>query len=329
MNCSEDTPVKNIISASRRTDIPRYYGDWLKNRRRAGSARFRSAYGTAGEVSLEPDDVFGYLFWTRYAHPRRFLDQLKGDLLASGVPCVFQYTVTGYGPPLEPHLPRISRVIDNFLQVARSLPDPGCIQWRYDPIVLSDDLTPDFHRENFRSLARELEGATRVVNTSVVEPYLKAIRRMSDPSAIYRRVDPGRHKTVHLRHPDLGQPGRSLSQLVAELREIASEHGMELRTCANPELDLPAAQCCGLELFAPYGNIKELEDIPSKPSRPFCDCLETVDIGMDNSCLGGCKYCYVVISHASAVKNFRNHDPHDPMIRPAPCGPGSPPMSKD
>jgi len=39
------------------------------------------------------------LFWTRYARP--FAEPLQ-DLLAEGMPCVFQYTINGYGQEVEP-----------------------------------------------------------------------------------------------------------------------------------------------------------------------------------------------------------------------------------
>ncbi len=237
--------MKKIISASRRTDIPRYFGRWLAHRRRAGFARFRNVFGGQGETSLAPRDVAGYLFWTKYAHPRLFLPQLR-ELLGEGVPCVFQFTATGYGRGLEPYIPRRDRVVDNMLALARLLPSPRCLQWRYDPIVVSEDLPPAWHLANFRALAARLEGATEVVNVSLVEPYLRAVRRMADPSARYRTLDPRRHSTVHRRYPDLGQAGDDVARLVAELRDVAAEHGMELRSCSNPELGLAASQCCGL-----------------------------------------------------------------------------------
>jgi hypothetical protein len=92
---------------------------------------------------------------------------------------------------------------------------------------------------------------------------------------------------------------------------------MELRSCSNPELALPVSQCCSAELFAPYGESlkRELGNLRPRPSRESCRCLETVDIGMDNTCLAGCKYCYVLASHQTAVNNFRHHDPRGVSLR--------------
>jgi len=60
-----------------------------------------------------------------------------------------------------------------------------------------------------------LAGATRVVNVSVVEPYLKAIRRMPDPTLEYRRADPIRHRTVARNYPQITDPA-DLETLMAE-----------------------------------------------------------------------------------------------------------------
>ncbi len=231
-----------IISASRRTDIPRYYARWFAERRREGVAGYRTAYGTSGEVSLRNEDVLAYLFWTRDGRP--FAGELR-TLREEGVPYAVQYTITGLGTAVEPTAPNRTHVIEDFRTVSRDLPDPGCIQWRYDPIVLSERYTPAFHRENFTVLARALAGATRVVNTSIVEPYLRAVRRM-DPSVCYRAVDPDRHKTVAKRYSGLPR-GREdvVGSLLRELAEIAHPFGMELRACSNPEWILPASQCVG------------------------------------------------------------------------------------
>ncbi|MDA0337679.1 MAG: DUF1848 family protein [bacterium] len=305
-----------IISASRRTDIPRYYAEFFAARRAAGQVQFRNAFGGMGSVSLRDEDVLGYLFWTRLAQP--FAGNLQA-LRDDGIPYAVQYTITGYGTDLEPHTPGASTAVDDFHRLSAQLPSPACIQWRYDPIVLSDTCHRAWHEANFIALAQQLQGATRVVNVSIVEPYLKAIRRVADPTVQFRPLDPDRHKTAARRHPDLPQAGPAATTgLLEELRAIATAHGMELRACCNPELSLPASQCCSPELFTPYGEglQRRLGQLPQAPSRKSCRCLRSVDIGMDNTCIAGCRYCYVVTSHETAVKNFRQHDPKGSMLRP-------------
>ena len=305
----------SIISASRRTDIPRFYPRWFAERRKAGSAEFRNSFGGKGKVSLQDEDVAGFLFWTRFAKP--FAKELA-VLLDAGLPCVFQYTITGYGRDVEPHTPETGKAMADFLTISSFLPSAECIQWRYDPIVINDEQSITWHMKNFEKIASTLKGATKVVNTSFIEPYVKAVRRMADPTIQFRQVDAIRHKSVKARYPDLIEmDAETGKELVMSLAEIARQNDMELRMCANPEWDIPKSQCCGMELFAPYGTDiqKKISAFKPGPSRAACCCLKTVDIGMDNTCLGGCKYCYVVTSHELAMRNFRSHQPDLAMLR--------------
>ncbi len=306
--------MSHIISASRRTDIPRYYGAWFSQRRAAGFAEFRNAFGGHGRASLKPEDLIGYLFWTKYAQP--FQEQLSA-LRAEELPYVFQYTITGYGADLEPNMPPLKRVLEDFCEIAEGLPSTACIQWRYDPIVISQRYDISFHRENFCHIAQALADRTRVVNTSIVEPYAKTVRRVADPLVQFRQIAPDRHKQVARRYPELLQAGEDLGHFLRELAEIAQRHGMTLRSCSNPEWNLPPSQCAGPEMFAPYGEALRAQICGLKPSptRTACRCLKSLDIGMDNSCIAGCKYCYVVSSQESALRNFKRHDPKAVMLR--------------
>ncbi|RKZ74210.1 MAG: hypothetical protein DRR19_30315 [Candidatus Parabeggiatoa sp. nov. 1] len=305
----------NLISASRRTDIPHYFAKWFAERRKAGFAEFRNAFGGKGRVSLRNEDVLGYLFWTKYAHS--FENPLQA-LRDEGIPYVFQYTITGYGHDLEPHIPRRENVIDDFIAIAKTLPSPECIQWRYDPIVISKDFPVKFHLAHFRQIASILEGATRVVNVSFPEPYAKTVLRMNDVVEVqYRQLNP-RHKMVSTRYPNLPQVGQAAQILLDGLVSIAAEYLIELRMCSNPEWsDLPNSQCCSVALFAPYGKelVKKVNQLEPSPSRDGCRCIKTIDIGMDNTCVSGCRYCYAVQSQETAVRNFKQHDPQNTMLR--------------
>ena len=308
-----DSPC--IISASRRTDIPRYYARWFENRCKAGFAEFRNAFGGHGRVSMRDEDVLGYLFWTKHAKP--FHQQLK-RLNDRGLPWVMQYTVTGYAKSVETNIPDLPRVIADFLEIRSLLPAAMCLQWRYDPIIISPHFNFNYHIARFSEIASALVGSTGVVNVSFVEPYLKTVRRMQGTGTRFRQLDEKRHKSIGKSHPDLPRVGSDEDKLLGELQAIAAEYRMQLRSCSNPELDLPVAKCCAPEFFTAYGDLARHEVIQAQPiqaTRQGCNCIRTVDIGMDNTCTGGCRYCYVVISDKAARINMKKHDPEAVMLR--------------
>ena len=306
-------PVRpRIISVSRRSDIPRYYAAWLAQRHRAGSASFRNCFGGGGSVSLRPDDVLGYLFWTRLFEPALpFLQTLRQE----GTPFACQYTITGYGREVEPRTPSVPVAVADLYRLSALTAGRACVQWRYDPVLISDTMPVAFHEENFGRIAEQVRGAVQVVNVSLTEPYLKAIRRLGDASVQFRTVDPARHRSV-AKNPPL-QVGDDLGEMLRSLDQIAKANGLQLRACCNPEIGLPRAQCCSAEMFAPWGGPKAqaIAALGGGPSRAACRCLEVVDIGMDNTCIAGCKYCYVVVSDKTALRNFGKHDPGAESLR--------------
>jgi len=312
----------HIISASRRTDIPHYYAAWFRARRAAGVAFYRTVYGGGKDgyfkPSLRPEDVIGYLFWTKFVS-EAFHAELKA-LRDEKVPYVFQYTITGYGKDIQPGIPSSEIAIEDFLKVEASLPKPECIQWRYDPILLSSKTyTPAWHRENFAKIAERLAGHTRVVNVSFTEPYKKAIAKVPEGHTITWRQSEKQRETIYKKYPEMLGAGEQELALLRDLEAIAKKHGMQLRACCNSEYSkmFPTAQCCGAELFSPYGDILHLQvtGLPAGPSRESCKCLKTVDIGMDNTCPGGCFYCYVTTSPDLAIKNFEKHNSNSEHLR--------------
>lgn len=307
--------MKQIISASRRTDIPQFYAKWFEHRLRDGVVAFRNVFGGKGQASLKPEDVAGFLFWSKYAKPfHGILEMLR----SARTPYAFQYTITGMGGlPIEPNIPKPSTAIDDFLTIRQGLPSSRAIQWRYDPIVLTDECHASYHLKKFAEIAKALQGATKVVNVSFVEPYAKSIRRLKhDESICFRPVDPKKHKSVmryqdqiHHIYPSQGKP------FLQELASCARMYGMELRACCNPEFEITASQCISHEMFLDY-DTDPIDTLKQRPSRSDCQCLSTIDIGMDNTCMGGCQYCYVVVSQKTASRNFQAHDPKATMLRP-------------
>ena len=60
-----------IISASRRTDIPAFYAEWMIHRLRAGFCTVPNPFNPqqVARVSLLPSDVEAIVFWTRNPRP--------------------------------------------------------------------------------------------------------------------------------------------------------------------------------------------------------------------------------------------------------------------
>lgn len=64
MPCSPRAPPV-IISASRRTDVPAFYAEWMVRRFRAGYCTVANPYNRnqVTRISLKPEDVDAIDFW--------------------------------------------------------------------------------------------------------------------------------------------------------------------------------------------------------------------------------------------------------------------------
>ena len=157
-----------IISASRRTDIPAYYPDWFYNRIREGYVCVRNPmnFHQVSRIDLSPDVVDGIVFWTK--NPLPLMSRLE-ELRA--YPFYFQFTLTPYGKDVEPGVPSKNDIIlPAFQELSRQI-GPERVIWRYDPILLTDRYTMDYHITFFSQLARRLEGYARKCIISFVDLY--------------------------------------------------------------------------------------------------------------------------------------------------------------
>lgn len=279
-----------IVSASFRTDIPAFYGDWFRNRFAAGFCRVANPYGgPPSRVELRRG-VDGFVFWTRNAEP--FLPALA-DVAAAGLPFVVQYTVTGYPRILERSVPDAARSLDTIRRLAGDY-GPRAVVWRYDPVLLSDATPPDWHLRRFAALARGLEGQVDEVTLSFAQIYRKTRRNLTLAA---------RAQGFSWRDPDDGEKIRALERFGA----LAGERGMRLTLCTQPNLPGPPARCIDAQRLADVGG--RVFAARAKGNRPGCLCAESRDIGAYETCPHGCVYCYAVDRRAAAREALRRHDP--------------------
>lgn len=281
-----------IVSASYRTDIPAFYADWFRNRRKAGFAMVRNPYGGKDyRVSLAPQDVDAYVFWTRNAGP--MLDDFA-VLHDEGMPFTVTMSILGYPKQLDARVIDTGTAIGQLRRIAALHSRAGV--WRYDPVLVSDLTPPDWHRENFARLSTALASVVDEVTVSFATIYAKSRRNLA-------RAFGGREGW---RDPETAEK----RDLLAELAAIARENGQRLTICSQPDLagdGLEPARCIDAVRL---GNVAGHSfKAKTKGNRPGCLCAESRDIGAYDTCPHGCAYCYAVERRERAIAFARDHDP--------------------
>ncbi|MGE5568524.1 MAG: DUF1848 domain-containing protein [Rhodospirillales bacterium] len=283
-----------IVSASYKTDIPAFYGEWFINRLKAGYCCVRNPYGSGSfRVSLLPEDVDGIVFWTRNIGP--FLPRLP-EVRRRGIPFVVQYTINSYPRALDAVAPDAARSIEH-MRALHGEYGPRVAVWRYDTIVSSSITPPDFHLRNFERIARALEGITDEVVVSFAQIYRKTRLSLGRAArkAGFTWDDP---------------PAAAKRALLSSLAECARSRGMKLTVCGQREFlseNIADASCI---------DPARLSDVagrpiraPARAHRKDCGCYQSRDIGEYDTCPHGCVYCYAVGSQDRARRRYRAHVP--------------------
>lgn len=284
-----------IVSASRRTDIPTYYSEWLFNRLKEEYVLVRNPMNIhqVSRISLSPGVVDGIVFWTK--NPAPMLKRL-GEL--EKYHYYFQFTLTAYGPEVETGLPSKNKVvIPAFQQLSKEIGRERVV-WRYDPIFLNETYTVEYHCRYFRFLASKLAPYTEKCTVSFIDLYKKT----------ERNIKPLHISTVGPEHQE---------ELLIKFVEIAKEWGISIDTCAEvwdfSRLGVGHAHCVDRERLERIGQYR-LTVEKDKNQRQECGCVSSIDIGAYNTCKNGCLYCYANFSGKMVNNNCEKHDPGSPLL---------------
>lgn len=286
-----------IISASRRTDIPAFYADWFMTRIREGFFHRVNPFNAnqVSAFSLKPEHVDAICFWTK--NPRPLMAHLD-ELDQRGYRYYFQFTLNPYDKTFEPNVPTVDERIATFQKLAERI-GPERVVWRYDPVILSSATPVAWHLEQAEQIAGQLTGATRRLVFSFYDFYGKGQGRLH--AALQ-----GSGITLE----DITSPDHAaeLLALVQGFAAIAVRHGLRILSCSEA-LDFSTL---GIEHGACIdGNlIRELfggtpPTAKDKNQRPACRCVESVDMGVYNTCRFGCTYCYANFNEGM-IENNRN-----------------------
>lgn len=320
-----------IVSASRSTDIPAFYSDWFFHRLKVGYSAWTNPFnGVKSYVSYKNTRFI--VFWSKY--PRPLLEHLD-YLNERNIGCYIQYTLNDYEKEnLEQGVPALQQRIDTFKQLVDKL-GKGRVIWRFDPLILTDDISKDTLLAKIERIGDQLKGYTE----KLVFSYADILS--------YRKVKANLEKS-HIPYHEWTEP--QMLEFAKGLSALNKKWGYTLATCGE-KVDL---QQFGIEhnhcvddaliiRFAykdkdlmdflkvktfpmPVPNLfGESEPMPDdaillpnntyathgdnrdKGQRLFCGCIVSKDIGEYNTCPHLCEYCYANTTKQLALQNWECH----------------------
>ena len=266
----------NYISASRRTDIPAFFADEFFSAWKAGAVTYDGGHGQSYTVSLKPDDVVGFIFWSKDFS--RFIEHPGFGELIGRCNAVFHYTINDCAA-LEPHVAPLAGRVDTLRRLCDAA-GPRRVLWRFDPICRWQNDAGAWHTNE----APFFDLLPRIASMGVMRCYFSF---MSDYAKLTSRG---------VRFGSFTDEEKA--GIAARMQDAAASFGIALHNCCNPEVPrlvpgIRMAHCIDEELLRETDRFGVHPALSIKPTRPGCGCYESRDIGSYlRKCPHGCRYCY-------------------------------------
>ena len=276
-----DNKKSIILSASRMTDMPKFYPNELIN-----------------EVQKRLDknvDIHTLVLWSK--HPNSLLVNPLNDylklLIKKGIQLYFQCTITGMGNLsignknsgnefiIEPAVPKPKIAINDLKEVIALLGDPLRVKLRIDPIIkLINVKTND-----------------KYTNLTMVEPILRECSKLGIKNFTFSFLESNIHKKVDRRFQEyewkVVSPTLEDKKKVYEwLQKKAEKYNVTIKSCCVSGLE--ESRCIDGYLLSDLHDSSRAVDLNEPRKRELCACTMSTDIGgwPPKKCYSGCKYCY-------------------------------------
>lgn len=321
-----------IVSASRSTDIPAFYSDWFFHRLKVGYSAWTNPFnGVKGYVSYKNTRFI--VFWSK--NPRPLLPHLD-YLKERSIGCYIQYTLNDYEQEgLERGVRPLAERIDTFKLLVDKL-GFGRVIWRFDPMILTDDVSVDNLLEKVESIGEQLKGYTEklVFSYADIKSYRKVkanlekskipyhewteyqmeefARRLSEMNKILgwnfqlatcgEKIDIKKYGILHNRCID----GDLIARLAWNDKELMNFMKVKIEGVPAPSLFGESTLPEGAILL-PNNHYFVSTHKKDVGQRPFCECMASKDIGEYNTCPHLCEYCYANSTKQLAIDNWKRH----------------------
>jgi len=312
---STEAQAPVIISASRSTDIPAFYGDWFISRWEKGYIKWTNPFnGQPLYVSFK--NARCVVFWTK--NPKTFMKHL--DWCDKNIPnYYFQFSLNDYDKEqYEAKVPSVESRIKTFKELSQRLGKKRVI-WRYDPLILTKGIDVNELLRRVKNIGNQIHEFTEKLVFSFVDismykkvennlnkenvPYIEWTEELMEDFAngiskinknwnlqlgtCSEKIDLDKHSIVHNKCID----DDLMIDLFSEDKELMDFLGVEITAA---------------DLFSD-GEIRKTKKLKDKGQREDCGCVVAKDIGAYNTCPHECNYCYANASKEITKKNYQNY----------------------
>lgn len=284
-----------ILSVSRRTDIPAFYAKWFMERLRQKHVLVRNPFNAhlLSHIPLSPNHIDAIVFWTKNSKP---IHKYLKDIDNMGYKYYFQYTITPYKKDMEENMPDKKIIINAFKELSTLIGKEKVIL-RYDPVILSNKYTIEFHKKAFTRLCQLLAPYTEKIIFSFLDDYKKISKNI-----INHNIKEISQVEMHI--------------IAKYFAETAKRYNLKIESCAEmidlENYSINHGKCIDDKLIEKITGAKL--KAPKDNQREACACIKCIDIGEYNSCVHNCLYCYANINKDLAYKNYKLHNINSPLL---------------
>ncbi len=323
------TPI--IISASRSTDIPAFYAKWFFDRLNKGySAWINPFNGVKSYVSY--DQTRFIVFWSK--NPRPLLDYLH-ILEQKNIKCYIQYTLNDYEYERLEKVPSLATRIETFKMLVERL-GIGSVIWRFDPLILTDDISIDDLLRKIKNIGDKLKGYTKKLvfsyvdigsykkvksnlerngipfhewNESLMEEFAQKLSAMNKIqgwnytlATCGEKINIKKYGIEHNRCID----GDLITELAWNDSKLMNFMKVKIETIPSPTF-FANAEIPKEAIILPQNHYFISAHKKDPGQREYCECMAAKDIGEYNTCPHLCEYCYANANKKIALINYKSH----------------------
>ena len=281
-----DIIKSDIISCSRRTDIPAFLMDWVIDTMNLGYVDVVNPFNRKQiyRVSLKPEDVKCWVWWSKNFEKWIEKYNQEKDLFKSYKGHYFQFTINSPSElernitvSLEKRLKQLEWLIKEFGLLA--------VNYRFDPIIIFKKKSLNEFKSNLNKFEYIIENVSALGVREMIFSF----------ATIYPKV---KNRMNSRGYVPLELSYEKKEEIVKKLIKICNSYAIKMKACCQPDLigieGIEQAHCIdAYKIEKLIGeNIPKIRDTGQRDS---CGCFKSKDIGGYTGifrCKHNCDYCY-------------------------------------